>query len=237
MGVVFRMNGIHYMYFHLSVVTEAEIENGMFNQSDPSRSCICFYRNITNLDQHLANKRTPKFIDLLPGTSVIDTDAQSLLTQLKSKKLLKVLTDGRSVENFMLEWESPDVSDPNDNSRYLTQFCRTFYEKMSRLIIRSLQTIEGLQKSFNMVEVLQHLSMCRLRSDVFRGREDILQRVQAYMTSEAGQPLVVYGESGSGKTSVVAKAASMSRKWLKGCNPCVIIRFLGEYDVLAIQYI
>ncbi|XP_052063156.1 NACHT domain- and WD repeat-containing protein 1-like [Mytilus californianus] len=39
------------------------------------------------------------------------------------------------------------------------------------------------------------------------------------------RPVIVYGESGSGKTSIMAKLAELSKSWFPGCS--TIIRFLG----------
>lgn len=77
------------------------------------------------------------------------------------------------------------------------------------------------------VEVIQHLTMCRERSAEFRGREDTLRHLRAYLQLQqqeetssqmrgggapdntdgiiSSRPLVVYGQSGSGKTAVMAK--------------------------------
>ena len=44
------------------------------------------------------------------------------------------------------------------------------------------------------------------------------------------EPLIVHGQSGSGKTSVLAKSASLSREWLEDeqqDSAIVLIRFLG----------
>jgi len=63
---------------------------------------------------------------------------------------------------------------------------------------------------------------------VFYGREDTLEQIRAHQQNpEAKKPLVLYGEGGCGKTSMLSKAASMSPKWFPGSKPICIIRFLG----------
>lgn len=42
---------------------------------------------------------------------------------------------------------------------------------------------------------------------------------------EYSHPLILYGESGSGKTSIMAKVLELSKEWFPGCD--TIIRFLG----------
>lgn len=63
---------------------------------------------------------------------------------------------------------------------------------------------------------------------VFYGREDTLERIKNYMLDDSDKPLVLYGEGGCGKTSLLAKSAGLtSTKWLVGKKPISIIRFLG----------
>ena len=49
------------------------------------------------------------------------------------------------------------------------------------------------------------------------------------MLDDSDKLLILYGEGGCGKTSLLAKAASMStsHEWFKGAKPMSIIRFLG----------
>lgn len=63
---------------------------------------------------------------------------------------------------------------------------------------------------------------------VFYGREDTLERIKNYMLDDGDKPLVLYGEGGCGKTSLLAKSAGLtSSSWLTGKKPISIIRFLG----------
>ena len=64
---------------------------------------------------------------------------------------------------------------------------------------------------------------------VFYGREEILDRIRNYMLGDSDKILVLYGEGGCGKTSLLAKSASMStsKGWFQGAKPLGIIRFLG----------
>jgi len=54
-----------------------------------------------------------------------------------------------------------------------------------------------------------------------------LNRIELYLSQPATDPLVLYGLSGSGKTSVLAKAASLVHSWMRSPLPVIIVRFLG----------
>lgn len=63
---------------------------------------------------------------------------------------------------------------------------------------------------------------------VFYGREDELERIRTHMLSDCEKPMVLYGEGGCGKTSLLAKSAGLaSTEWFQGSKPISIIRFLG----------
>lgn len=48
------------------------------------------------------------------------------------------------------------------------------------------------------------------------------------MKSDCDKPIVLYGEGGCGKTSLLAKAAGLtSSDWFCGVKPTIVIRFLG----------
>lgn len=78
-------------------------------------------------------------------------------------------------------------------------------------------------------EILHHLHVCNNFIKLFKGREEILEKIRQYIFSEErNQPFSMYGISGSGKSSILAKAASQIKPWVgKNCEPILIIRFLG----------
>ena len=51
--------------------------------------------------------------------------------------------------------------------------------------------------------------MAMERCILFHGREDILHEIASYLQAQKGQPLVLYGQSGCGKTSIIAQTAKM----------------------------
>lgn len=68
----------------------------------------------------------------------------------------------------------------------------------------------------------------RILSQVFYGREDTLERIKNYMLGDSEKPLVLFGEGGCGKTSLLAKSAGLTSSiWLTGKKPISIIRYLG----------
>lgn len=63
---------------------------------------------------------------------------------------------------------------------------------------------------------------------VFYGREESLVKIKNYMFDENEKALVLYGEGGCGKTSLLAKTASLTNSdWFADVKPLCVIRFLG----------
>ena len=79
-----------------------------------------------------------------------------------------------------------------------------------------------------MEEVTRHALFCRDHTHSFHGRADILQAIHNYVTGpDPIMPLVIYGESGVGKTSLMAKVVLEIQEKSKERNLAVMYRFCG----------
>ena len=72
--------------------------------------------------------------------------------------------------------------------------------------------------------------MCKEKSRIFHGRDKEIEQIIEYIRKPVDRydtipPLVVYGESGCGKTSVIAKAASLVKEEFD--DYIQVTRFLG----------
>ena len=72
------------------------------------------------------------------------------------------------------------------------------------------------------LEVEAHDRFAEDRCRIFTGRESVLNTIADYLRGEERRPLVLHGESGSGKSAVMAKASQQ----YKGPGR-VIRRFIG----------
>ena len=168
---------------------------------------------------------------------MLDTEAQDLLFYLRDIKLPKQLPTDSNLDRLHVKWNEL-ISDSTTSSTimtrpqqsYIKRFCSSFYDRVTALITSAMCDTENLASDTFVVEVLQHLFMCRSRCEIFQGRSDIIGRIEAYIKDDSDLPLMVYGESGCGKTSVLAKVASLIPTWLPSSDdyqPVVVIRFLG----------
>ena len=74
-------------------MTEKEIEQGVFHApGDPNSQCLCYIRIIEDMLEHLSHSLAWRFIDVSSAPdSLLDTEAQQLLVQLRDERLLKAL--------------------------------------------------------------------------------------------------------------------------------------------------
>ena len=106
-----------------------------------------------------------------------------------------------------------------DHHQYLDDFCSTFEQAVVRLIDQAGEekvefNYQGSSAEMKLItdvyiETLEHAHQCQTKVARFYGREDILNCIENYISSDSRQPYVVHGESGCGKTSVLAKAAML----------------------------
>ena len=77
-------------------------------------------------------------------------------------------------------------------------------------------------------EVTRHALFCRDHTLSFQGRADILQVVDKHLSVRNPlKPLVIYGESGVGKTSLMSKIVMETQAKSKERNLAVMYRFCG----------
>lgn len=167
------------------------------------------------------------FIDKTPNG--LDTEALSLLEKLKTEKMLKALPKA-NVTEYDVEWCGESCIDPVKSSahhEYIDKLCVDFYDTLVAMINKGIQEKKAKDLEDSLVkEISLHTTTCQEKSRVFYGREEVLGAILDHVGKKSGkQVLVVSGESGCGKTSVMAVAA----KKIKEQHPKVplILRFLG----------
>lgn len=150
-------------------VTEREIQCGMLESRDPTSTSFCITRRITNLMDNIHHVHAHKFIDIVPATSAadvtIDVNAQQMLTSLQQDKIAAVFTP-QSIAHFDIRWENPDETNPNEDEDYLSGFMEVFECKMLALIEHAITQQRSVTCDAHVVEILQHLTVCRQRSQV-----------------------------------------------------------------------
>jgi len=85
------------------------------------------------------------------------------------------------------------------------------FVQMEALIDDAASRLKHVTFNSQVLEIHQHLAMCRRRGRALRGRDRTLDAVRSRLQGSAARPhlpprpLVLHGQAGCGKTSVIAK--------------------------------
>lgn len=197
-----------------------------------NKKCLCFIREIEDLHENINHHRALKFIDLLPAETnrpaEIDIEAQNRLKLLRDNDITQKLGSDNIVR-LTTKWSNKGGVNSTDNCEYLEKLGQSFFDKMTNLIDDNLDDRDFIETD-QLKEIKQSLIIRNKWSRIFFGRSDILRLLEKYMKDTTNkEPYVVYGESGTGKTALIAKCATAALNWFTDTKPVIVIRFLGKY--------
>lgn len=98
----------------------------------------------------------------------------------------------------------------------VAKLCRDVTENLAKVILDEVARFES--RTLLDLEIEAHDTFAKDRCRNFVGRESVLNAIGEYLASDDRRPLVIYGESGSGKSAIMAEAAS---------HRGAVMRFLG----------
>ena len=212
-------------------VTESEIRKGLLERNEDYKNlnCVCIMRTITDLHDQLDKYKARQFINLKPNSTDVDNDAYKAVMKLKDE-VEKNMPEG-SMFKESLKWEEPSGVATSTHKDYTERLCNFFFNLVRDKIDENIKLHHSLIKDELYSETLQHWETVKVRCKNFIGRKDVLQNVKDYILGDTNHVLVIHGESGCGKTSIIAKAAADSLAWLrqsgKMIQTSVFVRFLG----------
>ncbi|XP_052126754.1 NACHT and WD repeat domain-containing protein 2, partial [Frankliniella occidentalis] len=212
------------MHNYFMSVTEREVINGILSVKNTKNSCLAYVRYINNINlQNL--KKASLFLDVLNRS--LDTEASKLMANLRDERLTAKI-EASNYQRYTVEWIGREGLDTETHEEYLQHFITHFYRNITKLVDRAMRKEDSSAQGQIVTEILQHLHACNNAVKVFYGREQELDRIQRYVSGEYEKPLVLYGEGGCGKTSLLAMSAgNSSTEWFPGARPVCVIRFLG----------
>ncbi|XP_076319840.1 NACHT and WD repeat domain-containing protein 2 isoform X1 [Tachypleus tridentatus] len=209
---------------YMMSVTEREVINGILNTRNTRSHCLAYVRQINNIN--MANLRVAsQFIDISNRT--VDAEAQKLLSNLRDERLPAKIEHPNYIK-YTVEWSGKDGLNPEAHKDYLKHFTSHFYRHIIKLVDRAMRKEDLSSQGQIVTEILQHLHACNNAVQIFQGRKEELEAIRQYIKGSSDQPYILHGEGGCGKTSLLAKAASMVPLWCgQEIKPVIILRFLG----------
>ncbi|CAF4093250.1 unnamed protein product, partial [Adineta steineri] len=133
-----------------------------------------------------------------------------------------------NIYKYKIHWTSKGIN-RDDHIQHIEQFNNDFYNAIQQQIDQCVQSrIMPISDPLHH-EILEHAIQCKTYVAKFHGRTDILNSLKEYINDDDNEnhPCIVYGTSGCGKTSLLAKAATEISNWWPNRSVSIILRFLG----------
>ncbi|CAI5452798.1 unnamed protein product [Caenorhabditis angaria] len=211
------------MHNYFMSVTEREVIHGILKAKNPNEHCLCYIRHINNISL-TQMKTASKFVDI--AHNHVNTEAQKYLANLRDERVPAKLI-GTNIRRSTVEWVGRDGIDVQYHAEYIRQFCADFYRSITQMVDNAMEKHARFRDPL-FTEVLTHLTTGLTVSKMFFGRDEQLQMAKGYIMKNTNIPMVLQGENGCGKTSLMAKIATSIREWYgDSCNPVILLRFLG----------
>ena len=198
---------------------ERELLAGINGSCDPANSCLVFMRRITDLNNYVSCKQAAGFLEvsLGPGGQQLpQKEMQDLQEQLVYNKLPEILPHN-NIHQFDVLWKYDSGIDKKLHEEYL--------DDMSHCVKQSLlMTLNNVMNNKNkhtspalVEEIKQHWTLAKSKVSQFcrQVRSEHMEVIHNYLISNSSKPLVLHGEPGSGKTSLMCQVAVLVSIWAK----------------------
>ena len=116
---------------------------------------------------------------------------------------------------------------------HLDKFCADFEETIFTSLKKEIKSFKEVDAQVR--ELSEQESFKKEKSKIFVGREDFLSEIDKYILNEdTNTPLVIYADSGSGKSALMAKVLSNAQEKFKYQDDTTIAyRFVGTSQLSA----
>ncbi len=216
---------------YFASATHQEIISGALNPPtgtfDPKEHVFCYFRKpVAIADKGILQE----YIDL-DKYSQPDAYCSSRLDSLKAELTERLPHD--HIYSYAGVLDNKIVRP--DSQR---EFADRVYGDLKRIIFAQLDEIEGKEEDALTQEIERHNAFMERATIDFTGREKAVEDILAYLSGTDNRVYALIGDSGSGKTSVMAQAATLARQEE---SSVVIARFLGttggssNYESLLVQ--
>jgi len=234
------MNLKHTIIFFSFVLLdiEKEIRLGVLESNQPFDQCACVVRNFEVTPEILQNTGKSGMVETYFDLTAEGRQCEELKQKLHSvcQNRLKASISKSNYHTFKLPWLDGGVSLTNSSHKvYLSDFAEFIKASLQDLVHQYMDKIQN-ERPPGPMEELQEEVVCHYKKykkvvEMFQGRNDVIaslkERLRDCINQPKKIPLLIYGISGCGKTSVLAKLIKEARSWTDLSNLVIIYRFIG----------
>ena len=135
-----------------------------------------------------------------------DHVAADQLAALKSTLETELGDHFKTYDASWVGFDEVDPKKPPITSDHVAQLCDDVYESLAAIILEECKRLESVDEEKAIRDFAED------RSRHFVGRTDTLGEIESYLREGADQPLVLWGESGTGKSAVMARIYADDRQ-------------------------
>jgi len=172
-------------YLHLTPNQQNLLNSNYKKYSVDTNYIYCFIREINKVD----DKKNDLYID--SNLEQVKKFKKQIINTLKKENICKVLVN---LNNKGLE------------KSYLNTFKNFIIQKLKKSIDEQIHFINSLDIQDN--EINEQENFLQEKIKMFIGRDNDKKVLHQYLENNLNEPLIVYGKSGSGKSSLIAKFIS-----------------------------
>jgi len=210
---------------------EMLVRAGLLNRDRQKRdkNCLVYIRDIQNLEERVGARNAAAFLDLDPETGTWDSQRRTAADRLRDAVENSISKDNMVKTEIKL---NGCTLAEEESEKYVDEIGRHFYTMVNWLVDQQMLERSHMYEDVLVNELSQHWQQVWANPGPYVAREEVMDAIKGYLLSETDHPLVFVGASGSGKTSLIAKAASDINEAV--CNSdismptALIVRFVGE---------
>lgn len=192
--------------------THQEIISGALGVENAREHIFCFLREIQGLAH---NDNAARYLDLDTDGN-LDHKAKKRLKELKNELQQRLRGN---IHRYKAKWTRGDIT-----RDHIDRLCEDVYERLSQVILKEIERLKDVDPLEE--EIDAHETFGRERAVNFIGRSEPLEAIDEYVGKGNCQPFAVWGESGCGKSALVAKLVQEVTE--THLESVVVYRFIGS---------
>ncbi|XP_076043047.1 NACHT domain- and WD repeat-containing protein 1 isoform X2 [Oratosquilla oratoria] len=210
---------------YLSTVMEQEIKQSVFMNQESAKHCLWICRKFTHFPSHNIPAHGKIYV-------AVEPESKKRLDILQSE--LKERLDEIRMLKFRVKWHNSGMNpEVPEHAQFVEDLCAQISPLLISIIdsiIEEDETKEELKSYLGIEkrlfhELMQQSLMCQFRYKNFMGRHELLTKIRRYLNNDSCVPLIMHGEVGCGKSSLIAKAMERCCEWLNDVP--LVVRFVG----------
>ena len=162
-------------------MTEKEIVKGLLTVPNANERTLCFLRDIEDIYEHVSDRKSSKYIDMISNTDgqlVPDPEAETLLNRLKVTRIPNVLNE-ENIYRYKVRWTSDGIT-RRSHAEYISKFNDDFYEAVRRQIDHSIRSNSMILSDELEREILEHAIQCKTYIKKYHGQTAIMDKVRHF---------------------------------------------------------